>query len=87
MLRKLARNLDWLAVLVGVPLLSQERPTCRLLPGAAAPWSPALDPVLKFPTAAGFVSKFPAAARFVSKFPAAASFVVVVEMRQTVVAQ
>ena len=29
-----------------VPLLSQEGPTCRLLPGAAAPWSPALDPVL-----------------------------------------
>ena len=28
-----------------VPLLSQEGLTCRLLPGAAAPWSPALNPV------------------------------------------
>ena len=70
-LRKLASNLDWLAVLVGVPLLSQERPTCRLLPGAAAP-NPALDQALTSPTAAEFVLKFPAAARFV---PAAASFV------------
>ena len=32
-----------------VPLLSQEGLTCRLLPGAAAPWSPALGPVSKFP--------------------------------------
>ena len=46
----------------GVPLLSQEGPTCRLLPGAAAPWSPALDPVSKFPAAARFVVKFPTAA-------------------------
>ena len=30
-----------------VPLLSQEGLTCRLLPGAAAPWSPALYPVLE----------------------------------------
>ena len=64
-LRKLASNWDWLLVLVGVPLLSQERPTCRLLPGAAAP-NPALDQA----------SKFPAAARFVLKFPASTSFVV-----------
>ena len=36
--------------------MSQERPTCRLLPGAAAP-NPALDPALKFPAVARFVSK------------------------------
>ena len=47
-----------------VPLLSREGPTRRLLPGAAAPWSPALDPVSKFPVAsARFVLKF--LARFV----------------------
>ena len=40
---------------VKVPLLSQEGPTRRLLPGAAAPWSPAFDPVLKFPAVARFV--------------------------------
>ena len=54
-LRKLVKSdWDWLVVLVGVPLLSQEGPTCRLLPGAAAP-NPALGLALKFPTAAGFV--------------------------------
>ena len=31
---------------VVVPLLSREGLTRRLLPGAAAPWSPALGPVL-----------------------------------------
>ena len=46
-----------------VPLLSQEGLTCRLLPGAAAPWSPALDPVSKFPAVARFVSKFLATTR------------------------
>ena len=30
--------------MTGVPLLSQEGPTCRLLPGATAPY-PALDQV------------------------------------------
>ena len=45
-----------------VPLLSREGLTRRLLPGAAAPWSPALDPVSKFPAVARFVL-FPAAAR------------------------
>ena len=43
---KLVKNLkSSSAVTFGVPLLSQEGPTCRLFPGAAAPWSPALDPV------------------------------------------
>ena len=35
----------------GVPLLSQEGPTCRLLPGATAPY-PALDLALTFLAAA-----------------------------------
>ena len=40
---KLVKNLkSSSAVTFGVPLLSQEGPTCRLLPGAAAPF-PALD--------------------------------------------
>ena len=44
---------------IGVPLLSRERPTRRLLAGAAAPWSPALDPVLKSAEARRFVLKSP----------------------------
>ena len=48
-----------------VPLLSREGLPRRLLAGAAAPWSPALNPVSKFPAIARFVLKFPAAARFV----------------------
>ena len=56
-LRKLVLDLKSSSALAsfGVPLLSQEGPTCRLLPGAAAPWSPALDPVSKFPADARFV--------------------------------
>ena len=69
-LRKLVLDVKSSSALAsfGVPLLSQEGPTCRLLPGAAAPWSPALDPV----------SKFPADARFVLKSPVTVTFVVVV---------
>ena len=41
-----------------VPLLSQEGPTCRFLPGATAPF-PALDQELtKFPAPAGSLVKF-----------------------------
>ena len=43
-----------------VPLLSREGLTRRLLAGAAAPWSPALDPVLKSAEAPRFVLKSPA---------------------------
>ena len=48
---------DWFEVLQAapasnwVPLLSPEGLTGRLLPGATAPWSPALNPVSKFPAA------------------------------------
>ena len=48
-----------------VPLLSREGLTRRLLAGAAAPWSPALNPVSKFPAVARFLSNFPASARIV----------------------
>ena len=47
---------------VGVPLLSQEGPTCRLLPGATAPY-PALDQELTKFSAVARMVKFPAAAR------------------------
>ena len=40
-----------------VPLLSREGLTRRLLAGAAAPWSPALDPVSKFPDLAPATAK------------------------------
>ena len=49
-----------------VPLLSQEGPTRRLLPGAAAPY-PALDQISKFPAVSpSFV--VPAAAGIVFVF-------------------
>ena len=50
--------LDQTAPDLRVPLLSREGPTRCLLPGAAAPWSPALDPVSKFPAVARFVFVF-----------------------------
>ena len=60
--------LDWTVGLVEVPgvvvlLLSREELTRRLLAGAAAPWSPALNPVSKFVVRFVFVlEKVPALA-------------------------
>ena len=39
------KKVEVVVVQFEVPLLSREGPTRRLLAGAAAPWSPALDPV------------------------------------------
>ena len=66
-------------LVVRVPLLSQEGPTCRLLPGATAPY-PALDPGTEYLAAARFVSKLLAEApRFVLKFSAPAEIVFVLQ--------
>ena len=55
----------------GVPLLSQEGPTCRLLPGATAPYPTPGQALTKFPAVVQELTKLVSPSRFV--------FVLVVE--------